>query len=391
VNGHDAAEEVCRLVGASSLLEWLELPPTVPSGDARDALRARRRALQAQQGNPKHRAVAKLVITRFRVLDALLVDPAAYHQVVERARTRSQLPLLDMGVDGVLADGTVTEEELAFLHDTARRLGLDPHVALGRLRLRAEARGVSLAPPVPHAPMPSLAGMSHPLLPRGWWGDGVSRWLAAQVPSHARRVVEGRCGEGTAALALLTLRPGLHYLGFDEPTFTASAEAMFEAQGLERATALPCEAHAMPVADHTADVVLFVLHAPDAAELAEARRVVTRGGRIVVVTPGVPRATHDGPVPALDGALWGLCRAALLVPSLPGTRAASTFVVTHTVVGNRSALVALLLSRVAAVQHAARLSDHHPAIRRVAQALDAFGDGPDGVGTYEVPLVARVL
>jgi hypothetical protein len=112
---------------------------------------------------------------------------------------------------------------------------------------------------------------------------------------------------------------------------------------------------------------------------------------VVVVTPGVPRATFDGPLPALDEALWGLCRGALLVPTLPGTRSASTFVVTQTVTGSPSALVALLLSRVAAVQRAAGLSDDHPAVRRLAHALEAFGEGADGVGSYEVPLIARVL
>ncbi len=388
MDGQDAAAEVCRLVGASSLLAWLELPDEVDGSEALEALRARRRKLQSLQGNPKHRQVAKLVITRFRVLEEVLADPQAYRSALDRQQARARLPLLDMGVDGVLADGTVTEEELAFLHDTARRLGLDPHLALGRLRLRAEARGVSLAPPVPPRPLPALEGPTHPLLASGWLADGVSRWLAAQLPSGTRKVVEPRCGDGAVAHALLTLQPELAYVGFDEGGLLPRAEATLD--GLD-ATVLPSSPHALPVADGSADVVLFVLHCPDAAELAEARRVAGARGRVVVVTTGVPRVTLDGSVPALDAALWALCRAALLVPSVAGTKAASTFVVTQTVAGSRAALVAQVLRRVAAIQRVVRLGDEHPAVRRLAEALEGFSAGPDGVGSYEVPLVARVL
>jgi len=388
------AVTLCTLVDEESLLHWLDLPPTTTSEQACAALHARRRKLQSLQSSPKHRPVARLVIKHYRALEGLLSDPASYLEAVRRQRVRDQLPLLDIGVDGVLADGTVTEEELAFLHATARRLGLDPHVALGRLRLRAEVQGVSLAPPPPR-PASVVDGPPHPLLPTGWLDDDVTRWLGRQLTPATRRVVQPACGAGQLALALASEAPGLAWVGFDpDPATVAKAERHLDAWGLSRATALPADAEALPLSDDSVDMVWFVLHVPSPAELAEARRVLTERGEVCVVTPGVPRVCAEGPVRGLDAALWSLCRAAGLAPADRAdlaAHAASTFVITRTVAGHRDQLVALLLRRVAALRRHSDLADHHPAVRSVGLALEALSQGPAGVGSYEVPLVSRRL
>jgi hypothetical protein len=381
-----AAREVCRLAQVDSLLDWLHLSSDVEPATAKAALSTARKRLQAQQGNPKHRALSQAVITHFRRLEQVLADPRAYAAAVQADHAKGQLPLLDMGVDGVLADGTVTEEELTFLSATAIRLGVDPSVAFGRLRQRAQFRGVSLTPPGPPPRRTALEGPSHPLLPPGWWGDGMSVWLAAQIPSGARRLVEPVCGEGCTALTVLPLRPGLTYVGFDEEGTASRAEAAIESHGGMEAAAMPSPPDALPLEGGSVDVVAFVLHTPDAATLAEARRVAGKRG----MQPGTPRVSFEGPVPALDGALWGLWRTANDTPPLPCV-SASTYVVTHTTAGSRGALIQLLERRVGAIQRFAGLADGHPAVRRVQHALQAFGEGPDGVGSYEVPLVARVV
>jgi len=180
-------------------------------------------------------------------------------------------------------------------------------------------------------------------------------------------------------------------VGFEDTGLLPRAEVALEAADLDGATVLPSPPDALPVADGGADVVLFVLHVPDPAERTEARRVAGATGRVVVVTPGFPWIGHEGPAPELDAALWGVCRAASLVPPGLEARSASTHVVTQTVAGSRSGLVALLLERLTVIQRVAGLGDLHPAVRRLAHALEAFASGPDGVGSYEVPLVARVL
>jgi len=384
VNALEVAAKVCTLVEAPSLLVWLDVPSDAEPDVAREALRRRRRQLQAHHSNPKYREVARLVIGRYRLLDHLLMDVEAYLRAVERERVRAQLPLLDMGVDGVLADGTVTAEELAFLEATARRLGVDADLALGRLRLRADEHGVALGA---DEAVPVVAGAPHPLLPSDWWSGDVARWIAAQIPAGTRRVVDVRCGSGAVALSLATLRPELQVLGFDVAERTEQAERVFDAAGVD-AVALPARAEELPLDPDSADLALFVVEEASVAALAEARRVVGHG-TVLTVDVGVPRATLGGPLPQLDAALWELCRAAELSPARPCATGASTFVVTRTLVGDGPALAAVLLGRLAAVMEVGRLSEAHPAVRAVARALEELGEREEGsVATYEVPLVA---
>lgn len=389
---HVVADEVCELVGATSLLAWLDLPDDVDGARAVEALQARRRKLQSLQGSAKHRHVARLVIQKYRSLQRVLEQPGDYLTALRRRQALAKLPLLDIGVDGVLADGAVNEEELDFLYDTARRLGLDPQMALGRLKLRAQVHGVSLKPPPPASTKPVLLGPSHPLLSRRWLDEAVGAWMSGLMPDGVRTVVEPVAGEGAVAVTLLGSRPRLTYLGFsvDEDVADRVQEA-FERHDLDRASVLPSASHALPLSAATADVAWFVLHAPTPDEVAEAWRVVGSEGQVWVVSAGPPRVTLGGPVPALDGALWGLCRAAGLTPSTLPARAASTHVVTRTVVGPRDELVAMLLQRVAAVQAHAALADEHPAVRRIGHALEELRRAPGDVGCYEVPLQARHL
>ena len=385
----EVAESVCELVGAPTLLHWLELAPDASGPAAQAALKARRRKLQSLQGSPKHASVARLVIKHQHLLLELLDDPSAYLRTVEHRRAEAQLPLLDIGVDGVLADGTVTAGELAFLRATARRLGVDPALVLGRLEQRAEAQGVRLHDAVPA--LPPVEGPRHPLLPRGWLDEGVASWLLAEL-GGGPTLVDAHGDEGGVACALSAARPGLVYVGFAADEAMADrAEQAFAVRGHGAASMLPSDGYPLPLSDGMADAVLFVFEGPDANALADARRVAGLDGRVVAVTVGVPRVTCDGPVPALDAALWGLCRVARARAPLLPARSASVHVMTRTVVGPRDRLVALLLHRVAAVQACAGLSDAHPAVRRLGSALESFGGGPEGLASYEVPLVAQQL
>lgn len=384
MDAHETAAEVCRLAGAPSLLAWLELPETTDGAAAREALHARRRRLQGMQANPKHGAMAKLVITRFQVLEAVLDDPKAYLAALEQARVRAQLPLLDMGVDGVLADGAVTDEEHAFLHQVASGLGIDPALASGRLKARADAQGIALGARPAEGAALALGEPSHPWLPAGWWGDLACRWLASQVPQTARRVVELGCGEGAVAAALLSLRPELVYVGFDVPSRVARAEARLEAEGLDGATVLPLVPPSLPLGDASADTVLLVLQRPSPTARAEARRVAGPEGQVVEVTVGAPRLLG---VPALDAPLEALAEALAAAPPGP-VRSASTFVATRTVVA-RAEAVALVERRLAAVQQAG-VSPSHPAMVSAGHALAGVSEGPDGVLTWAAPLVARI-
>jgi len=113
----------------------------------------------------------------------------------------------------------------------------------------------------------------------------VEALLAAAGEVAGARVVDVGCGEGQVARAFAAA--GAEVIGYDP--FIQGTDWIAEGAGryrLARATA-----DALPEADSSADVVLFVFslhHVPRASmagALAEARRVLKPGGRLCVAEP----------------------------------------------------------------------------------------------------------
>src|SRR5689334_11813230 len=112
-----AAAHLSRLVDAPDLLTWLGVGRGASATDARAALERERKRMQSMQGNPKFKEVAKHLIKSFRKLEEVVADPAAYLATVESEQATTQLPLLELAIDGVLADGVLTAEEESFVRE----------------------------------------------------------------------------------------------------------------------------------------------------------------------------------------------------------------------------------------------------------------------------------
>lgn len=149
---------------------------------------------------------------------------------------------------------------------------------------------------------------------RQLWLERPALVAAASIagPLDGARIVDVAAGTGAMARALLDRgrRPA-------SLTLVDAAPAML-ARALDRVAHAPCplglvegDARALPLADDSADLVTmgFLLHLLDAAEraavLAEARRVLAPGGRLVAVAHASPR----GVAGLAHRALWRAIRA----------------------------------------------------------------------------------
>ncbi len=126
---------------------------------------------------------------------------------------------------------------------------------------------------------------------RGFWDEHFTELLLRRVPEGATRLVDVGCGLATAAHALLPALPAARYVGLDaDPARLRDAERLLEGTAYrDRVELLVGRAEALPCADASADVALVSMtlqHLTDpVAALAEIRRVLARGGRLVAVEP----------------------------------------------------------------------------------------------------------
>ena len=122
------------------------------------------------------------------------VSMTARCQALADERTSSQIPLLELAIDGVLADGVLTPEEASFVRDQALRLGIAEELFNKILRERCQALGVAIPeaqspPTIPpyvsmgvstnslRVPMRTLH-LAHRTAGTGWWDDEFTRLLS---------------------------------------------------------------------------------------------------------------------------------------------------------------------------------------------------------------------
>jgi len=150
--------------------------------------------------------------------------------------------------------------------------------------------------------------------------------------AHAQSVLEFGCGTGRLALRLLSteLRPDARYLGLDSSeTMVALASSRLGPYRGRAEVRLCAGAVDLPVPDASVDRVLSTYVADLLSEddirrlLAEARRVLTPGGRLCLagITPGVSLLGRMVSgiwtrVHAISPALVGGCRPVRLGPDL---------------------------------------------------------------------------
>ncbi len=323
----ELATEFCTLVQSEDLLAYLRLEPQASAKAARDALKRKRSFFQSMQNNPKYKGPARFLIKHYRALDAVLEDPAEHLAQVAEARAVSQLPLLEMAIDSVLADGILDPKEEVFIRENARMLGISDALLHRVLRERAEMAGVdlpnlsfkSLPPAAPALTLPTGTTTAELVVPRkdpglatqSWWDSHFSEALLRVVPPGTTRMVDLACGLGWGALTILPKRPKTEYLGIDQdPARLEMAEKSLRNSPMGgRIALLPGSAATMPIPDDAVDLVLCVMSLHTFLDTVpvfeEARRVLRPGGRFVVVEPdrSGQQFYFDRPLPQVNEAV----------------------------------------------------------------------------------------
>jgi SAM-dependent methyltransferase len=333
----ELAAEFCEMVAKDDLISFLGLENNVAPEEAQAALKKKRGFYQSMQANPKHKDKAKFFIKHYRALDAVLGDPPAHVAHQSKQRSAEKLPMLEMAIDSVLADGVLTPQEEAFIRDSADAIGVDEdtleRVLAERLQtsgaVRADSVGTYLPPPPKfgdtvdvRTAAPTMKAEVAPKKRRkasnGWWTQSFTDLLVAQLPEGTTRMVDLACGSAWSALALLPERPELEFLGIDrEQERLELARKSLAASPIGRRVALmPGLPHELPLKDDSVDVVLSIMalrYFYDTEPIfTEALRVLKEGGRFIVVEPdGLSQQFYfDGHLHVLNHAFREFMRAA---------------------------------------------------------------------------------
>lgn len=299
------AADFCKLVDTKDLFEYLGLGRPCSPEEAAAALADRRKHMQAMQSNPKFKDSAKALIKGFAVFQRVLAEPVDYMVAVDKAAELEKIPMLELALDSVLADGMITASEEAFVRQSAASLGISMETYERVLYERASARGVVVgqgaATPAPPAwaggktagapggnaqPEPKLTGAGAGY---AWWDAAFTRMLLDTIPGGPGDMVDIYCRTALSALTVLPVRRQLAWVGVDRSAERLeAARSQLPAIG-NRVGLLVGEPHALPIPDASVDFVLSIRALANVADtrlvFAEALRVLRPGGRLICAEP----------------------------------------------------------------------------------------------------------
>lgn len=297
----DLAAELCDLAKVSNLFELLDLAPDAAPEVVQDALGAFRRKMQGMQANPKYKDQARFYIKHGAAVAAVLDEPAAYQAHLSSKAEDDSLPSLRLAIDGILADGIVSEAEERFVRELAQNLGISHDTCMRELTSRAAAVGASV---------PSLTdtATSDHARAMGWWDPHFTRMLLEAIPDGAGDMVDVYCRMAWSALTVLPRRPRLRFLGIDRNADRIDmARSSLQSFG-SRVALRVGEPDALPLPDDSVDLVIAVRALQTREDtrpvLEEAFRVLREGGRCILVEPdGLAEQFYfDGPLEGYTGA-----------------------------------------------------------------------------------------
>ena len=123
------------------------------------------------------------------------------------------------------------------------------------------------------------------------WRRHVRERIASRLPENARDVLDDGTGPGVSAFAIAAARPAVRVVGLDisGPMIARARPHLAACPDRDRITLVQGDAMALPFPDGAFDGVTghsFLYLMPDRAKaLAEARRVLHPGGRLVLLEP----------------------------------------------------------------------------------------------------------
>ena len=207
----EVASEFCRLVQTTDLFEYLGLPAETPPDEVLEELAKKRKRMQGMQGNPKFKESATFLIKNYRRLERVVAHPRAHLEAMRREKEDERIPMLELALEGVMADGRVSAEEEAFLREASFQLGISEERYEEVLHQRVAERGVVLEiARGRHGP--EVAGDTLQVSPEaettarlrgaeghGWWDATFTRMLLECVPGGPSEMVDVYCRTGLSA------------------------------------------------------------------------------------------------------------------------------------------------------------------------------------------------
>ncbi|TVQ94064.1 MAG: methyltransferase domain-containing protein [Deltaproteobacteria bacterium] len=301
----DLAAELCDLAKVDDLFELFSIDRHADPERVSQAISQYRRKMQGMQANPKFKTQARFFIKHAQAISSVLEEPAEYCDYLRAKAEDESLPSLHLAIDGILADGIVSEAEERFVRDLAENLGISQDRCMRELADRAASVGAA----VPSMLDPTRSDHARAM---SWWDSHFTRLLLEAIPDGAGEMVDIYCRMAWSALTLLPRRPKLKYLGIDRnPDRISMARSSLQTLG-PRVALRVGPPDDLPLPDESVDIVLAVraLQTRDDTRsvLAEAYRVLRQGGRCIMVEPdGLAEQFYfDGSLDAYTLAFRGL-------------------------------------------------------------------------------------
>lgn len=308
----ELAAELCDIAHKPDLFSLLDVPGDADAETCATAMAAFRRKMQGMQANPKWKDTARFAIKHHKAIAAVLTRPDEYRAHVKRKAEDATLPSLLLAIDGILADGIISEAEERFARELALNLGISEETFWDVLETRAKAVGAA----IPSQQSDEQSAHARAL---GWWDARFTRLLLEAIPDGAGHMVDVYCRMAWSALTILPRRKNLTYLGIDRnPERIELARSSLQGLG-ERVVLRVGQPAPLPLADESVDIVLAVRALQTREDtrpvLAEAYRVLREGGRCIVVEPdGLAEQFYfDGPLAGYTDAFRNLVAQAELI------------------------------------------------------------------------------
>ncbi len=336
----ELASQYCKLSNADDLFAAFDVPVDISEDDAADTVAKQRKRMQSMQSNPKYKDRAKFLLKHHRAITAVLQEAESYRESLASDREAESLPILEMAIDGMLIDGSISAREEKYVREMAANLGISAataeHVLADKVKVAGARRtgdgdasdsdsdpsemtvsrpiGSFMGgtnPPDVSNPNRGIQRASGPST--GWWDAGFTSLLLSHIPPGSGQMLDVYCRMAWSALSILPRRKHWSYLGIDRNEERVGLARKSIAALSARARIDVGEPSPLRLRDESVDAVLAIRALQTTEDtrpiLEEAHRVLRPGGRLLVVEPdGLAEAFYfNGHLAEYNQAFHHLC------------------------------------------------------------------------------------